>query len=174
MKSFYNLIDSATRTAIQQDRAIKQVISRIVPARALPHVQFCRLEGGRLRVTVDTAAWVAKLRFSERQIIDALRAEQLDVVTMSFHVAPASMPEPRRTVRTPNNPPEQVAVTLSMLAEERLAEESEAPAATLQKSGHPAVPGQGHTTRSHSVVRQGSDERLRQALLKLASSLRSG
>ncbi len=87
---------------MQQDRHIKQVISRIVPATTLAHIQFCRIEGGRMRITVDNASWIAKLRFSERQILDAIRDEKLDAITMSFHVVPAETPVTRTTSRTAN------------------------------------------------------------------------
>jgi len=84
MKSFSTLVGKTTRAAMADDRHIKRVISRIVPANTLNHIEFCRLEGGRLRITVDSAAWISRLRFSERQIIDAMRSERLDAHTVSY------------------------------------------------------------------------------------------
>ena len=101
MKSFNTLVGKTTRAAIAGDRQIKQVISRIVPASTLSHIEFCRLEGGRVRITVDSAAWVSRLRFSERQIIDEMRSQRLDVHTASYHVAPNETPTPRKTLRVP-------------------------------------------------------------------------
>ena len=100
MKSFDKLVDAGTRKAIQQDQLIKRLISQIVPVSAHAHITFCRLEGGRLRVTVDSAAWVARLRFMNSQLIDALRARNLDCHTVSYHVAPVDRPAERRSVRS--------------------------------------------------------------------------
>lgn len=99
MKSFDSLIGPATRAAMRDDRRIRDVISRIVPAETAGHVTFCRLAGRQLRVTVDGAAWVAKLRFSERTLLAALLREGLDVRTVSWHVAPAKRPSGRETAR---------------------------------------------------------------------------
>ena len=117
MKSFNSLVDQSARTAIRDDHQIKQVISQIVPATTLSHIEFCRLEGGRLRLTVDNAAWVAKLRFSERQLIDTLRATGLDVHTVSFHVSPAEKPILRTTKRQANQLSKRSATTLTQAAE---------------------------------------------------------
>ena len=145
---------------MQQDRHIKQVISRIVPATTLAHIQFCRIEGGRMRVTVDNASWIAKLRFSERQILDAMRDEKLDAITMSFHVAPAETPITRTTTRAANRTSSEAARAIAILA------------ASTGHSGEPAVsvapPG---SPNKKSIVRQG-DDRLRQELLKLAARLK--
>lgn len=103
MKSFSTLVGKTTRAAMADDRHIKRVISRIVPANTLNHIEFCRLEGGRLRITVDSAAWISRLRFSERQIIDAMRSERLDAHTVSYHVAPGEIPTPRKTLRVPKS-----------------------------------------------------------------------
>ncbi|MFK7853850.1 MAG: DciA family protein [Granulosicoccus sp.] len=102
MKSFNSLVDQSTRTAISNNRQIKELISQIVPSATLSHIEFCRLEGGRLRVTLDSAAWVAKLRFSERQLVDTLRAAGLDAHTVSFHVSPEEKPVLRTTSRKAN------------------------------------------------------------------------
>ena len=72
MKPFDSLIGPAARAAMGEDRRIRGVISRIVPADALAHVMFCRLRERQLRVTLDSAAWVPRLRFTERQLLAAL------------------------------------------------------------------------------------------------------
>ena len=118
MKSFSSLIDKTTRTVMQQDRQIKHLISQIVPATTLAHIEFCRVEGGRLRLTVDNAVWVAKLRFSERQIIGTLKKEQFDVHTLSCHVAPADNVEARTSLRTPNKTSRRTAAALAALADQ--------------------------------------------------------
>jgi hypothetical protein len=150
MKSFDNLITAQTRAAITQNSHIKQVISQIVPASSIAHIEFCRIEGGRLRVTVDNAAWLAKLRFSERQIIQALRSEKLDVHTASWHVAPIDNPKPRVTLRTPNELSSRSAAALTALAN-----------ATTNNPYESSI-----------VKTTESGEKLRQELLKLAAKLR--
>ncbi len=160
MKSFNNLIDMTTWRAVQQDRHIKQVISRIVPATTLAHIQFCRIEGGRMRVTVDNASWIAKLRFSERQILDAMRDENLDAITMSFHVVPAETPVTRITSRTANRTSSAAARAIAILAAST--DSSREPTMPADSSGSPG---------KKSIVRQG-DDRLRQELLKLAARLK--
>ena len=145
---------------MQQDRHIKQVISRIVPATTLAHIQFCRIEGGRMRVTVDNASWVAKLRFSERQILDAMRDEKLDAITMSFHVVPAESPIARTTTRTVNRTSSAAARAIANLA------------ASADSSREPTLPTEpSDTPQKRTIVRQG-DDRLRQELLKLAARLK--
>lgn len=118
MKSFHNLVDVAATAAMRENRQINEVISQIVPAGTLSHIEFCRVEGGRLRVTVDGAAWIARLRFQERQLIGALRAKNFDCHTISYHVAPAERPVTRKSIRSANVHPsganalEQAAQTL--------------------------------------------------------------
>lgn len=55
-----------------------------------------------MRITVDSASWIARLRFSERQIISTLRALNYDCHTLSYHVAPSEKPVTRKTVREAN------------------------------------------------------------------------
>lgn len=154
MKSFEKLITAKTRAAISENNHIKQVISRIVPASSAAHIEFCRIEGGRLRVTVDNAAWVAKLRFSERPMIQALKAEKLDVHTASWHVAPVDRPPTRVTLREPNELSSRSAAALVALAK-----------ATTDDMDD-------HSYECSAVKTTESGEKLRQELLKLAAKLR--
>ena len=103
MKPFDSLIGPAARAAMGEDRRIRGVISRIVPAEALAHVMFCRLTERQLRVTLDSAAWIARLRFSERQLLAALARDGLEARTVSWHVSPVSRPAPRETRRREAN-----------------------------------------------------------------------
>ena len=84
---------------MRDDRRIRSVISRIVPAPALEHVTFCRIAERRLRVTLDGAAWIPKLRFSERALLAALIRDGLDVHAVSWHVTPAKSPAGRETAK---------------------------------------------------------------------------
>ncbi len=148
MKSFNELISNPAQKAMQENRRIRQVISRIVPAEMLEHIQFCRIDNTRaektdisklrtdisgglhpgftysedrkprrresgiqersahtgkannqnLSVTVDSASWIARLRFSSSQILRALDAEGIYATSISWHVTPAKAvkAKPRR------------------------------------------------------------------------------
>lgn len=100
MKSFESLVTVTARSAMRDNSQIQKVISRIVPAQTLAQIEFCRLEGGRLRITVTSAAWIARLRFIERQLIGELRAVKRDVHTVSYHVSPEQRPAARKTQRS--------------------------------------------------------------------------
>jgi len=97
MKTFDDLISSAARQAMHDDRRIRRLISRIVPADALAHVQFCRIDGMVLRLTVDNASWLSRLRFSESQIIGELATKGIEANTISWHVASEKLTTPKRS-----------------------------------------------------------------------------
>ena len=171
MKSFSTLVGKTTRAAIANDRQIKQVISRIVPASTLSHIEFCRLEGGRVRITVDSAAWVSRLRFSERQLIDALRSQRFDVHTASYHVAPDETPALRKTVRAPQKKTQTGAASVEAAA---LAMAQSATAQSdVEKTGMSESGAVKSGVINSGVIKSGNDDRLRQELLKLASTLRA-
>jgi len=106
MKAFDSLIGSDTSAALREAERIGELVSRNVPARAAERIVFCRLHDGQLRIVVDSAAWVAKLRFVERQLGRALIAEGLRLRRISWHVAlPERKAEPvRRRARLPVDP----------------------------------------------------------------------
>ena len=120
MKSLEKVIQpklgESIRGAIQMDRQIKDLISRIVPVSTTVHIVFCRLEERRLRITVDNAVWLPRLRFMERQIIDTLRAERLAIDSVSCHVMPQEK-APIPTRRTPNPPSVKAASMVQATAE---------------------------------------------------------
>lgn len=183
MKSLHNLINKTARSAMQQDSQMKQVISRIVPATSMAHINFCRLEAGRLRITVDNATWIAKLRFSERQIVGALREAKLDVVTLSFHVVPAETRVTYTPKPTPKRSSNAAALALLKLAESTALTEDEAGTGKRPSSTSTGDADTGSTEErevdaaqpdlptTSSVVRR-PDDSLRQELLKLAARLK--
>ncbi len=69
----------------------------------LAHVQFFRIEQRVIKITVDNASWLARLRFIARQIIDELNKDGLLIEHVTWHVTPASanvaprerLPQPR-------------------------------------------------------------------------------
>jgi len=151
VKKLNKLISASTQATVRENHRIREMVSRIVPARNLAHILFCRLEGGRLRITVDSAAWIARLRFGERQMISALRAEELEVHTISWHVAADETPRPRTTRRTAN--PLSPGAAESLIAAAEMTRE-EKPASGIVGEPDPA------------------SDKLRQELLKLAAKLR--
>lgn len=88
MKSFESLVGPETRAALAEHERLKGAVSRCVPAAAAAHLVHCRLADGRLRLVLDSASWVAKLRFGERQLVRALVAGGTRVRQVSWHVAP--------------------------------------------------------------------------------------
>ncbi|MEE9321883.1 MAG: DciA family protein [Granulosicoccus sp.] len=119
MKSLDSLvgIGIGARAAMREDRHIQNVISQIMPTNALPHILFCRLQEERLRITVDSAAWASRLRFSERQLLDVLSLERLSVRSVSWHVAPAEHATARVTRREANAASSYSAALVSSAAE---------------------------------------------------------
>jgi len=96
MKTFNELVGVDAQRALRDDQTIRQIISRIMPAELLDHVQFCRIENRVLKLTLDNASLLARLRFSASQIIDELNRDGLSVVQATWHVAPEKISaEPR-------------------------------------------------------------------------------
>lgn len=96
-----------------------------------------------MRITVDSAAWISRIRFMERQIIDALRACKYDSHTISYHVSPETRPVVRKTVR--------------------VAKKADGSAAAVEAAA---------AALADSTIEKGADDSLRQELLKLARTLR--
>jgi len=144
MKTFSNLIGQSTKAVIDEDRKIKRAISQIVPANSLAHIQFCRLEGGRLRITVDSAAWVSRLRFMEKQIIGVMRQHQFDSHTISYHVSPEVKTAVNKSVRRP----------------------------VKARNGASSMEAAANAV-ADKTLEGGDGDRLRQELLKLARTLRA-
>lgn len=109
MKSFDSLIGPETRAAMENARELHAIVSRTVPRDAAEHILFCRLTDDRLRLTLDHSAWVAKLRFNERQIVRVLAGEGFRVKQVSWHVAPPEQTGTRGTRRPPAAIPGPVA-----------------------------------------------------------------
>lgn len=99
MKSFDSLVGTAARAAMRDNDRIRSLISRIVPEGALQHITFCRHGDQQLRITLDSAAWIPKLRFAERKILATLIRGGYETRTVSWHVAVAKPPTTRATTR---------------------------------------------------------------------------
>lgn len=110
----------------------------------MEHIEFCRIEGGRLRITIDSAAWIPKLRFSEQQLISAIRERHSDTHTISYHVSPERRPLVSKTFRS--------------------AEKARGASAAIEAAANAVA---------DKSVEGGDGDKLRQELLKLAKTLRS-
>lgn len=82
--------------ALRDDRNIRKTIARIMPPESLTHVQFCRVENRVLKITLDNASWLARLRFVSSQIIGELQKDNITIAQVTWHVAPEKLrAEPR-------------------------------------------------------------------------------
>lgn len=98
MKKFSELVDLDINQAVRDDHKIRQVIARIMPPDSVVHLQFCRIENRILKLTLDNASWLARLRFISTQLVDELAAEGITVADVTWHVAPEKIhvePRPR-------------------------------------------------------------------------------
>jgi len=71
-----------------------------MPPESLAHVQFCRIENRILKVTLDNASWLARLRFISRQLIDELNCAGFTVADTTWHVAPEKIKVEPRSIPT--------------------------------------------------------------------------
>ncbi len=101
MKKFSELVDLDIKQAVHDDRKIKQVVAQIMPPESLDNIQFCRLENRILKLTLDNASWLARMRFISRQIIDELDHVGITVSDVTWHESPEKISaEPRpKTLR---------------------------------------------------------------------------
>lgn len=88
MKKFSDLVDIDVKQALQDDRKIRQVIAQTMPPGSIEHVQFCRIENRVLKITLDNASWLARLRFISCQLIDELNRAGITAEEATWHVAP--------------------------------------------------------------------------------------
>lgn len=88
MKKFSELVGVDVKRALHVDNKVRQVIAQVLPTESVTHLQFCRIENKTLKVTLDNASWLARLRFSARQIIDELARENIIVTQITWHVSP--------------------------------------------------------------------------------------
>lgn len=141
MKSFDSLIGPDTQAALDNARELLTLVTRTMPRDAAKHLVFCRLVDRRLRLTLDHAAWVAKLRFHERQLVRNLQREGLDIKQVSWHVAPSeqdspdSRPERRAVIPGSRSVAGLEGLARSLDTEDPLAESLHRLAATLRSKG---------------------------------------
>ena len=103
---------AALMDEIQRRDDLLQKIRRMLPSAVQPHCRQATIEAGRLTVSVDSPAWVDRLRFLSPQFIDALNRGDVEVTECRVRVLPeltapvarngsfpaASLPEAARCV----------------------------------------------------------------------------
>lgn len=100
MKKFNDLVDLEVKQALRDDHKIRQLVAQIMPPESLAHVQFCRIENRVLKITLDNASWLARLRFISRQLIDELNRAGITVDDATWHVAPEKIKVESRPMPT--------------------------------------------------------------------------
>lgn len=101
MKRIDTLFDADSRQLAAEDRRIRAVISRSVPANWQSALLFARLDREVLHLTVRSAGAITNLRFLEPVIRRALTADGTGCRSIKWHVAvqdsaPATRPPTRR------------------------------------------------------------------------------
>ena len=71
-------------------------MSGIVPAAALDAVALCRIENQQLHITLTSASWLSRLRFSEKSLLSEVEKLNLSATSVRWHVLPGRIEPPRR------------------------------------------------------------------------------
>jgi len=95
MKDFTNLLAPEARRTIRLNRQLKHAISQIVPAAALDAVALCRIEDELLHITLTSASWLSRLRFSEQNLLAEVKKLNLTASGIRWHVLPSRIDPPR-------------------------------------------------------------------------------
>jgi len=96
MKDFTALVAPETRRTIRLDHQLREAISQIVPAAALASISLCRLENEQLHITLSSASWLSRLRFSEKAMLKELEKVNLTANGVRWHVLPGRVEPPER------------------------------------------------------------------------------
>ena len=118
MKNLKKLLMKDARRAAQQDAVLRSELTHSMPGNLLDNVVFLRLEGHTLRVTVTSAAWASRVRFSSATLLDAARKFDPEACGLSVHVEPetGSQPAQRDTQRSATLPASGTVEQLKTLA----------------------------------------------------------
>jgi len=148
MKKFNDLVDVDVKQALHDDRKIRQLVAQIMPPESLAHVQFCRIENRVLKVTLDNASWLARLRFISRQLIDELNRAGITVVDATWHVAPEKIKVESRPMATRARSRSQASANILQATAEPM-EADELQRALLKMAGH---------MRKRTTKKKGTDD----------------
>jgi hypothetical protein len=141
--SFPNRTIAHFYSQIEQQKLVLQRIHAVLPATVAEHALHCVINGKKLLVYTDTAAWASQLRFYNSAIIAAIAPvtrESVSIMQIKIRM------EPPLTERRP-----EVEASLS--------------------SRKPNIPSAEKIEFIHNHSLTVSDEQLKQALLRLSATL---
>ncbi|MCK9395979.1 MAG: DUF721 domain-containing protein [Methylobacter sp.] len=103
--SFPNRTIAHFYSQIAQQKQVLQRIHAVLPAPIAQHVLHCVVNGKKLLVYTDTAAWASQLRFYNRAIIAAIAPVTRESVSiMQIRITVDALPAASLPGRTPNIP----------------------------------------------------------------------
>ena len=121
------------------NRQLRNAISRIVPAAAVNAVALCRIENQQLHITLTSASWLSRLRFSEAALLGELETLKLSANRVRWHVLPGRIePQRRESIRQealeiPADAPKKVLTAAEQFENSDLRTALQRVAATMQK-----------------------------------------
>ncbi|TAN67051.1 MAG: DUF721 domain-containing protein [Methylobacter sp.] len=144
--SFPSRIIAHFYSQIEQQKQVLQRIHDVLPAAIAKHVQHCVINGKKLLVYTDTAAWASQLRFYNGSILTAIAPVTRESVSIM-----------------------QIKIIVDMSPTGRRRE-----AEALQAMPHgrkPIIPSAEKIELIHNHSLTVSDEQLKRSLLKLSATL---
>lgn len=146
--SFPNRTIAHLYSQIEQQKQVLQRIHDLLPAAIAEHVLHCVINGKKLLVYTDTAAWASQLRFHSSSILDAIAPTTRESVSiMQIKIMAEMSPAGRRR---------------------GIGERA------LQATPHgrkPIIPSAEKIELIHNHSQTVSDEQLKLALLRLSTTL---
>jgi hypothetical protein len=135
---FQNRIIAFFYSQIEQQKRVLQRIHTVIPAILAQHTLYCVVNGKKLLIYTDTAAWASQLRFYNNAILAAIAPVTRDSVSiMQVKVRLEILPVTFQPGRMPNIPSaEKIAYIQNhslTVADEQLKQSLQRLAATLEK-----------------------------------------
>ena len=139
MKDFTSLLAPKARQTIRLNRQLSIAVSRIVPAAAVDAIALCRIEDQQLHITLTSASWLSRLRFSESALLKEVENLNLSANRVRWHVLPSRVePQRRESIRQaaleiPSDAPNRVLTAANQFEDSDLRKALQRVANTMQK-----------------------------------------
>jgi hypothetical protein len=133
---------------IERQKQVLQRIHAVLPLSIAEHALHCVVNGKKLLIYTDTAAWASQLRFYNRAILDAIAPITRESVSIM-----------------------QIKVRAETLPAGRKQEAGDEAFQTMPPGKKPNIPSAEKIAFIHSHSLTVSDERLKAALLRLSATL---
>jgi hypothetical protein len=133
---------------IERQKQVLQRIHAVLPLSIAEHALHCVVNGKKLLLYTDTAAWASQLRFYNRAILDAIAPLTRESVSIM-----------------------QIRVRAETSPAERKREAGDEAFQTMPPGRKPNIPSAEKIAFIHSHSLTVSDERLKAALLRLSATL---